>query len=144
MPIVSLPAAVAVWTCTNGRVAPTAPAVTFSARRRVIRRTRVMGCSSLYVRAFYLYFFELNFRCLRHPRCRLRLAGNILALAGSCPVLREDRRSGRWRVHLRPPTDLWHPNHLGPKMRQDAGGYDQVASATMGTLFLNAKAVMVG
>src|ERR1700676_5250149 len=47
MPIVSLPAAVAVWTCTNGRVAPTAPAVTFSAWRRVIRWTRVMGCSCL-------------------------------------------------------------------------------------------------
>src|SRR5216684_1499525 len=57
MPIVSLPAAVAVWTCTSGRVAPTAPAVTFSARRRVIRWTRVMGCSSL----LYALFLPLLF-----------------------------------------------------------------------------------
>src|SRR5258708_3391347 len=76
MPIVSLPAALAVWTCTNGRVAPTAPAVTFSARRRVIRWTRVMGCSSLLCALLpCILFFELNFRCLRHPRCLLRLAG---------------------------------------------------------------------
>src|SRR3954453_18066397 len=118
MPIVSLPAAAAVWTCTSGKGAQTAPAVTFSARRRVIRRTRVMGCSSCCTR-FYLYFFELTFRCLRYLRCRRRPPGTILALVSPCrggllrrgrplrlslsrwPPLRQTRLPGRVERSLR-------------------------------------------